>query len=125
MNQPKQIKLESKFHSNQEWASDPDQVNITLPLDFISKAQQAIIFLKENGFHEITCWGAAQYELLIDEDGDGLVEFEPEFSLDGCNAIVFGSDSIKFEFPFKFTEEKGWTDTWTITDLKELAIASN
>lgn len=118
------IELTSGFGSTQEWTSDPEKVVISFPVSFVAKMEQAVAFMKANGFHKTVEWWAAGFTLLGYPDGgeEDLVEFVPEYRLDGCHAEVYADGDVRFVFPFKHSNDEGWTDNyWKLDELRQQA----
>lgn len=105
----KEFNLE--FHSNQEWTSDPDRVVVTIHDAWDKRIEAAAAALKKAGGDMMEFWWAAGYEFLLDEGDGTFVVFEPEYRVSGCYVRVYGDGTFLFKFPFKHTDEEGWTDS--------------
>lgn len=129
MSQTTHIELSSGFGSTQEWTSDPEKVVISFPISYIAMVEQAVAFMKASGFNKtVAWWHPVSYALFgSPEDGEEALEFEPEYRLDGCHAEVYSHGEVQFTFPFKHSNDEGWTDrNWTLDELRQLAgVASS
>lgn len=125
----------AEVHSNQEWATDPDMIEVELDAAFLQKAEKCIVFMRENDVNYMCIWWAFDYTLyeladnLDDEDkkekspvictdGQEYVEFEPEYRLDGCHAKIYKDGDIQAVLPFKHTDDELWCIVGNVGDLK-------
>lgn len=121
--------------SSQEWATDPDMVEIEFDLDFLKQAQTCVDFMQAIHADQINIWwrfGYTLYELvenienteiknraIVDgPNGKKFVEFSPKYSLDGCNAKIDKYGDIQASFPFKHTSDSMWCVVGKLADLR-------
>lgn len=126
--------LRTKFRSNQEWAVDPDFVEIYIHSEFVEYVEKALQFLAENEFvDEIQVGLGFGYELFkmeedADEDAGEVPEtsvFEPEYSIGNRYAAVM-RHGLRFKFDFKHTDDKAWSDdVFTIDQVKTAIYEAN
>lgn len=105
------------IHSSQEWAADPDLIEIYLSKTLLEKAEKCVAFMQENDVDYMSIWFSLGYELLqnvdnVDESevedkkvtdfkGEQFVAFEPEYSLEGCHTKIYKDGQIDAILPFK------------------------
>ncbi len=109
--------------STSEWSSDPDMVEFDLSEALLHKAECCVKYMKQNDIHKMTIWYALGYKLyqnienssedeptdssaLIEHGGVQYVEFEPEYSLEGCHVEIFHDGDIKGVLQFKHTDDE-------------------
>lgn len=124
----------SKCESNQVWTSDPDMIEVTVSESFLKLAQTCIDFMQKNEVNYMCQWYTLGYKFFTESDsghneGDVLGEdqrcvegqiydsFDPEYSVDGCHAIVYADGDIKALFPFKHSNEQLECKVGNIVDL--------
>jgi hypothetical protein len=128
------IKIQKvEVYSTQEWTTDPDMVELTVPASFIPYAEACLDFMsKVKNADEIKNWDGFDYELYQDAenaddtddadpvvvDGNEYLPFEPEYSLAGCDVRIDRYGDIKVEMPFKHTAEKIWFSLGKLDELK-------
>ena len=128
------IKIQKvEVYSTQEWTTDPDMVELTIPTSFIPYAEACMDFMsKVENADEVKTWRGFGYELYQDAenaddmddaapvvvDGNEYVPFEPEYRLTGCDVRIDRYGDIKVELPFKHTPEKIWFSIGTLDELK-------
>ena len=118
-------------YSTQEWTTDPDMVEVTIPSSFLPYAEACMDFMsKVENADEIKTWNSFDYELFQDAendpdaeamvvvDGNEYAPFEPEYSLDGCDVIISRHGDIRVELPFKHTPEKVGFSLGKLDELK-------
>ncbi len=123
--------------SDQEWASDPDMLVITVPAELIDKAETCVAFMKAHGVANMLVSYAlsdtlyALTECFNDEDlatktrvtgtdGKGYAEFEPDYQLDGCHARIERDGDITAVLPFKHQGGSLRGKIGNIAELKKL-----
>ncbi|MYM92647.1 hypothetical protein [Duganella vulcania] len=123
------------INSSQEWASDPNMIEVYITQSFLDKAEKCVGFMKENGVDKVTIWWAFGYELFENVNGvdegdlkgqeivkgendEEYVTFDPEYCLEGCHAEIYQDGDIKALFPFKHTSESLWCGIGALNDLK-------
>ncbi len=124
--------LSTDILSTQEWACDPDLIQIHFGKAFLEKARVCVDFMQSVGVHQVKIWFALSYDLfenienvsdegataVIEHDSHQYVAFEPEYRLDGCHAEIDRDGDIRAEFPFKNTSDKLWAGIGNLKDLE-------
>lgn len=120
-------------HSTQEWAADPDMVEVTIDASFIPYAEKCVEFMRLiDKADEIKTWNGFDYALFQDAEnaddvdaaetvtvnGNEYAPFEPEYTIAGCDVRIDRYGDIKVELPFKHTPEKVWFSLGKLDDLK-------
>ena len=122
----------TEVHSNQEWATDPNMVEVSVGAAFLQLAEACVAFMQENDIDYMCKWWASGYTLykvcddpdaeerpkIIGVDGQEYVEFQPEYRLNGCNANIYKDGDIRAILPFKHSENELWFEVGNIKDLK-------
>jgi hypothetical protein len=120
-------------HSTQDWADDPEVVELEIPESFLSYAEACLDFMRQvQNADEVKTWNGFDYKLFssaglehgalpegcVTVEGEAYAPFEPEYSLDGCDVRVDRYGDIKVELPFKHTPEKISFSIGTLDELK-------
>lgn len=111
--------------SNQDWASDPDMIEVNMSQDFLDKAEKCVAFMQENDVSYVCMWYVLGYEfyelaenytepeledktLITGKDGKKYVEFETEYRVEGCHAKIYKDGVIQAVFPIKHSGDQVW-----------------
>ena len=115
--------------TDQEWTSDPEMVEVTIPASFFGEAERAMDFLQNSTFSYIGGMGAFDFKTFIgsgEDSPDGVVEvdgvmyepFDPEYELDSCTALIYGNGDIQCEVLFAHTNDRMWFQLGSLGELK-------
>lgn len=96
------------YSSNQNWTEDPDEVELTVTHDFSVKVKEAANFLSSSGFNEVILWGGAEYSFFRKTTNEGMVGFNPEYTVELCEARIDAKGYVSFVFLFKNDDCQGW-----------------
>ena|SRR3989344_5549805 len=96
------------YSSNQNWTEDPDEVELTVPHDFPVKVKEAANFLSCSCFNEVILWGAAEYRFFRKTSNEKMVDFNPEYAVELCEARIDAKGYVSFIFLFKNEDCQGW-----------------
>lgn len=97
------------YSSNQNWTEDPDEVELTVPHDFPVKVREAVSFLSSSCFNEVVLWSAADYRFFRKTSNERMVDFNPEYTVELCEARIDAMGYVSFVFSFKNNDDcQGW-----------------
>lgn len=106
----------TEYRCDADSAPDPATVNVTVDSSVIAKIPVISDFLKENDVDYAYLRWVGGYT-FFDDDGE---EFEPEYSVNGVCMRVFPDASFRFVFPFKHTNDEGFTNILELSDAEPL-----
>lgn len=121
--------------------TDPDTIEVKIDAALLQKAEKCVAFMQENDISYMCCqwvFGYTLFELadhldgedkmgkkiVIRQDGQAYVEFEPEDRLDGCHVKFYKDGDIQAVLPFKDTSDELCCPVGNVIDLKLKIIAT-
>lgn len=129
----------TEIFSSQEWAIDPQMIEVYVDKGFLEKAEKCVAFMQEHDVNQVILWWAFDYKMFEDienvseeddlsgkavvksmEDGDveEYIEFEPEYRVSGCHAKIDKDGEIHAVFPFNNSDEEVWCTVGKLDDLQ-------
>jgi len=107
-------KFRSEFMSNIEWATNPEEVEITLSDDLAERIPKIAQGLTDMGLFKGVLLNAVEFEFFagddyMDEDCE-MVPFEPEWRVGVTELIIYSDGDFQVQFDLKHTSEQGFTD---------------
>lgn len=104
-------KFRSEFNSNIEWATNPEEVEITIPDGIVERIPKIAATLKEMELFKGVLLNVVGFEFFAgDDDTEGMEPFEPEWRVGSTELIVYNDGDFIVQFDLKTTDEQGFTD---------------
>jgi len=104
----------SEYLNNADFANNPENVEFYLGDEWRDKIANCSNVIKELGCSSIVFNDAGEYEFFADDSYEET--FDPDYSVSGCDLLVYRDGKFKARFLLKHCGNEGWTDTFTFDD---------